>query len=101
MFCSFCGKEIDSKASICVHCGKTVQSYHEAQKDEGRALYFWLGFLLPLAGFLIWVFTHDNTPNNARKALIGAIWGTVAVVLAIILFYVLFFALMFFGLSQV
>ena len=99
MFCSFCGKEIDDKAAVCVYCGKKVQGYQETPKDEGRALYFWIGFLLPIAGFLIWIFTHDTTPNNGRKALIGAVWGIVAAVAAVILFYVLFFLLIFWGLS--
>ena len=100
MFCSFCGNEIDENASICVHCGRKPQMYQETPKDEGKAIYFWIGFLVPIAGFLVWIFTHDTTPNSARKALIGGIWGTVAVVLAVVLFYVGFFALMFFGLSQ-
>jgi sterol desaturase/sphingolipid hydroxylase (fatty acid hydroxylase superfamily) len=26
MFCKYCGKEIDEKAEICVHCGRRVRS---------------------------------------------------------------------------
>ena len=26
MFCKFCGKEIDEKAELCVHCGRRVKS---------------------------------------------------------------------------
>lgn len=100
MFCSFCGKEIDDKAQVCIHCKNKVISYNAPIKDEGGALNFWIGFFLPIVGFLIWIFTHDNTPKKAKKALKGAIWGTVIGVLAVILIYVLFFFLMYLGISQ-
>ena len=101
MFCSFCGKEIDDKAQVCVHCKNKVVSYKEPMEDKGKALYFWIGFLIPIAGFLLWVFTHDDTPKSAKKALMGAIWGTVAVIALVILCYIVFFLLMFLGLSQI
>ena len=48
MFCSNCGKEIDDKAVICVHCGCSTQN-SKSQNPEDRSmlvtvlLWFFLG----------------------------------------------------------
>lgn len=46
MYCSNCGKEIDDKAVVCVHCGCATQNYRQGrQKDKLIAilLAFFLG----------------------------------------------------------
>lgn len=98
MYCSGCGAQIDDKASVCVHCGQAVAK--KSEKDSGSALWWWLGFLVPIAGLLIWIFCHDTTPKRAKKAGVGAIVGTIVSVILVILFYVLYFVLFFFMFSD-
>lgn len=45
IFCKNCGKEIDDKAAICVHCGIPVKSTTSEEKSWGvaLALAFFLG----------------------------------------------------------
>lgn len=92
MFCSNCGKEIDDKACVCIGCGVSVKSEQVIKKDSASALWWWLGFICPFAGLLIWICCHDSTPIMARKAGIGAIVSTVLSVVSIVLLYVFVFA---------
>ena len=55
-----------------------------------------LGFFVPLAGFILWAVLNDTQPKNAKKAGIGAIIGVVASVVGVVLLYVLYFAIFLF-----
>lgn len=43
-FCQYCGKEIDSEAVVCIHCGKQLKSL-EGQGKNGP-FNKWTAFLL-------------------------------------------------------
>lgn len=43
-FCQYCGKEIDSEAVVCIHCGKQIKSL-EGQGKNGP-FNKWTAFLL-------------------------------------------------------
>lgn len=94
MYCRYCGKEIADQAVICVHCGAQVQRT-PAVKDTGSAGWWWLGFLIPLAGLIIWLIYKDDQPKNARKVGIGALVGVITETVLIILIYVIYIAIMF------
>lgn len=91
MFCRHCGKEISDQAVICVGCGAEVKQSKVA--DTGGAGWWWLGFLVPLAGFLIWITCNDSQPKRAKKAGIGALVGVITSVALVIVFYILWFVL--------
>lgn len=92
MYCKNCNKEISDKAAICIGCGAEVKQ--PVVKDGGGAGWWWLGFLVPVAGLLIWVTCNDNQPNRAKKAGIGALVGAITSAVLVILVYVLWFLLM-------
>ena len=94
MFCRHCGKEIAEGAAVCLGCGRPVVEPNKPE-DTGGAGWWWIGFLLPIAGFLMWVTCMDTQPNRAKKAGIGALIGTIASVVACILIYVIWFLVVF------
>lgn len=91
MFCSNCGKEISDKAAICVGCGAAVK--RAEVEDTGGIGWWWIGFLVPLAGLLIWITCNDSQPKRAKKAGIGALVGVITAVALVIVFYILWFVL--------
>ncbi len=93
MFCTNCGREIDNKAAVCLGCGCEVKNVRNSTKDTGSIGWGFLGFFVPLAGFILWAVLNDTQPKNAKKAGIGAIIGVIASVVGIILLYVFYFAL--------
>lgn len=86
MFCPQCGREVCDNAAVCVGCGMSLANVSKKGEGKVSAGWWWLGFLIPLAGLLVWIFCHDTEPIKAKKAGIGAIIGTVvSVVLAVLL----------------
>lgn len=100
MFCPHCGKEIDNNASVCIGCGHSVTKLHNAPQDSSSAGWWWLGFFLPVVGFILWCVWTGSTPIKAKKSLWGAIFGIIASVVIPIILYILMCVLIFLGLSQ-
>lgn len=96
MYCTNCGREIDDKAAVCLGCGCSVRSKSDASKDTGSIGWGFLGFFVPMAGFILWAVLNDTQPKNAKKAGIGAIIGVIASVVGVVLLYVLYFAIFLF-----
>lgn len=96
MYCTNCGREIDDKAAVCLGCGCEVKNVRNSAKDTGSIGWGFLGFFVPLAGFILWAVLNDTQPKNAKKAGIGAIIGVVASVVGVVLLYVLYFAILLF-----
>ena len=96
MFCPFCGKEIADNAYVCVGCGNKVAHVSKAGnvRDSGSVGWWWLGFFIPLAGLLIWLFGHDSIPKTARRAGYGALVGVIVSVVLTVAFYILWAILM-------
>ncbi|MBQ7236802.1 MAG: zinc ribbon domain-containing protein [Clostridia bacterium] len=97
MFCTNCGKEIDEKAVVCIHCGVAVKkeqpdSVEHSQSKTGIGVL--MGILLGLIGLLIGVLMY---PANtiARKTFIKG-WGitfAICAVLTIVLYIIFYFIL--------
>ena len=96
MYCTNCGREIDDKAAVCLGCGCEVKNVRNSAKVTGSIGWGFLGFFVPLAGFILWAVLNDTQPKNAKKAGIGAIIGVVASVVGVVLLYVLYFAILLF-----
>lgn len=93
-FCQHCGGEVHKDAVVCVHCGRTIQQLHHSStlssiQDEGGFLWGLLGFLVPVAGLVIYLIWKDERPNNARSAGIGALVN-VGIGIAVFLIYIIF-----------
>lgn len=54
MYCHNCGKEIDDKAVICIHCGCQINKVvKEEKKNDGCLGCFLLLIFIPIALFVI------------------------------------------------
>ncbi|MBQ3094463.1 MAG: zinc ribbon domain-containing protein [Selenomonadales bacterium] len=81
-YCSNCGKEIDDKAVVCIHCGVAVETKTEpATSDSGGAGWTLLGCCLPLVGLILFLVWNDKKPKNAKAAGMGALIGVILTVL--------------------
>ena len=83
MFCKNCGKEIDDKAAVCVHCGVATNSV----QDNGGLGWGVLGCCIPIVGLILYLVWKDTKPKSAKSAGVGALIS----VGCIILFYVVMF----------
>ncbi len=55
MFCSNCGKEIDNKAVVCVHCGCATQNMQAVRAEKPKSTFV----ALILCVFLGMIGVHD------------------------------------------
>lgn len=99
MYCKHCGRELSDLAAVCVHCGAETAEPTQLPEDRGGAGWWFLGFFIPLAGLLIWIFCQDTQPKKSRSAGIGALFGLGASILLYVLFWVVWVLLMAFALS--
>lgn len=55
MFCKNCGKEIDDKAVICIHCGVAVQPLTAVRETEEKKMNVFgiVGFILSIVAFFL------------------------------------------------
>jgi len=81
MVCSNCGKEVADNAAVCLNCGAEIK-----RPEGGGGAGWWLiGFLVPIAGLLMFLLCSDNQQRKAKKAGFGALVGfIVSVVIAIL-----------------
>ena len=80
-YCTNCGKEIDEKAVICVHCGCAVANQTpEVQNgnDTNPVLFGLLGALVPVAGLILFILWKNTSPKRAKAAGIGALIGWIS-----------------------
>ncbi len=89
MFCSNCGNQVDDKAVICVKCGAPI--HKKPQNDSYSFGWWWLGFFIPLAGFIIWATCTDTAPTKSKRCLFGAIFGVIVPIVLFVLFYLVLF----------
>ena len=73
-FCAKCGKPIDEDAVICIHCGCSADGAKPtSEQDSDNIGWGFLGFFLPIVGFILWLMWKDTMPKKARKLGIGAL----------------------------
>lgn len=88
MFCKNCGKEIEDKAAICIHCGVATNSV----QDNGGFGWGVLGCCIPLAGLILYLVWKDTKPKSAKSAGIGALISVACIILLYILAFIIGFA---------
>ena len=76
MFCSYCGQEINDRAAVCIHCGRSVKAASTPEKtDESSAGLAVLGFFFPLVGLILYLVMEKDQPLKAKSAGKGALIG--------------------------
>jgi len=98
LFCPSCGARFPKGKKFCDQCGtclkelpqlETMEQNSYSSQDEPSMGIAILGFLIPLAGFIMWVAWNDQMPQKARSAgkgaLIGFITYAVVTVVSIII----------------
>ena len=77
-YCRKCGEVIDDEAVICPKCGVQQSEFKTtASDDDGSVLWLLLGFLIPVAGLILWIMWKDEKPRSARMAGVGFLAGLV------------------------
>lgn len=95
VFCRKCGKEIESEAVICIHCGCSTgyNDYSSSRKaddvpDSGLNL---ISFLIPIVGLILYCTNSANYPKKAsaigKYALIGFLVGFFFICLLMLTIY--------------
>lgn len=75
MFCSNCGREIDNRAAVCIHCGTPVGRFYQKPEDAPSGGFAAIGFFIPLVGLILYLVYHDTRPLRAKSAGKGALIG--------------------------
>lgn len=104
MYCKNCGKEIKEDALYCSNCGAR-QDPILPQKEETNTDFWFsvLGFLIPLAGLIVFLVYEGKKPGQAKAAAKGALIGVivkVALSALITLFGLVFSASFFFRMFE-
>ena len=75
-YCRKCGEFIDDEAVICPKCGVQQAEFRTAApNDDGSVLWLLIGFLIPVAGIILWIMWKDEKPRSARMAGAGFLAG--------------------------
>ncbi|WP_291648053.1 zinc ribbon domain-containing protein [Clostridium sp.] len=72
MFCKNCGKEIDDKAAVCIHCGVATNATPDVV-DNGGFGWGLLGCCIPVVGLILFLVWKDTKPKTSKAAGIGAL----------------------------
>ena len=93
MFCKNCGKEIDDKAAVCIHCGVAVERKSENTEANVLAIVgFVLSFFIALAGLICSILGYKRAPEFGGKgktlALAGIIISIIEMVLAVLIYII-------------
>ena len=83
-YCTHCGKEINEEAVMCVHCGCSTKPEREKEPDSDNIGWGFLGFFVPLVGFILWLMWKDEAPKKAKNLGIGALVSVCIVVVGAI-----------------
>lgn len=100
-YCKKCGKALDPDAKFCPECGcaqdgtdtvvstGTTVTKAPNPSDTGSIGWGILGFLIPIAGLILWICWKNEQPKNAHMAGMGALMAVVATVLLYVIILVI------------
>ena len=77
MFCTECGKDINDKAAVCIHCGVATPNSSPAIDNNGADMGMKiLSLFIPIVGLILYLSWKDTKPIAAKEvgkfAIIGA-----------------------------
>ena len=94
MFCKNCGKEINDKATICIHCGCSTGNNNvdeEFTNVSKKTIGVLMGFFLGLIGLVIGICLYPSG-SEARRSFVQG-WGiafAISIGLSILLYAIMF-----------
>lgn len=87
MFCKNCGKEVDEKAYVCIHCGCKIESEEEKTENNVFESLSQAFSVIALVGILVYIIFSDaknalpvlklTSFGGAGAAFIGAVFGKI------------------------
>ncbi len=111
-YCIHCGEQIKDDAVFCSVCGEKQLTNDQEQSpdqnvpvktnlpanDGGGFLWGLLGFLVPVAGLILFLIWKEERPKTAKAAGIGALISAAAGILLLIV-YIIFLVIFVFALG--
>lgn len=90
MFCRNCGKYVADTKTECPYCGSKSgmvkdTTSHIRRKDASSGAMAVLGFLVPIAGIILYCVWKDEYPQKADSCIKGALWSIVICVICCLL----------------
>ncbi len=72
-YCSKCGNDVKANQTVCLQCGTSLHS--DIDTNEKTETFVWglLGFLVPIAGLVLYLAWKENKPKSAKSAGIGGL----------------------------
>ena len=90
-YCRECGEVIDDEAVFCPKCGVQQTSVKtEGSEDDGSVLWLVLGFLIPIAGLILWILWREDKPESAKMAGIGTLAAVILTAIFVLPIMLLF-----------
>ena len=92
-YCKNCGTEVDSNAYVCVKCGCLINDTpaKSEKSDIPSALWGILGYMVPVAGLILWILWKTDRPQDAKAAGLGALINTILSVVLVALYLGIYF----------
>ena len=84
-FCRLCGTELVDEAVICTTCGVMQDNTNKHSLDKGGFLWALLGFIVPIAGLVIYIVYKPTKPKTSNACGFGfLIRAIIALVLLLV-----------------
>lgn len=88
MYCPNCGKDVDERAEICVHCGVRVKEEQASNSvDNPSHLAGVASCCFPVVGLILYFLWKDDKPESAKLVCNWMIGGLVVWVVWYIFFF--------------
>lgn len=89
MYCSQCGKEIDTDMKYCPYCGAVVntdKNVYQPEQDSPSLLFAFISFFVPIIGIVLYVIWRKDSPKKAASCLKGLAAGVIFEIILYIIF---------------
>lgn len=92
-YCPNCGKETNAGAAACLNCGCSLATTNTAShgvsgvNDDGNLGWGILGFLIPIAGLVLYLMWKDTKPKTAKVA---GKWALISFIIGTVLYGIMF-----------
>ncbi len=96
-YCPNCGTQVREIQTICQNCGKSLHFIKPKTEieEEGSTLgYAVLGFVIPLAGLILYLIWLEQKPKASRSAGLGALLNVILSITGAVIMFIIIFILM-------
>ena len=96
-YCPNCGTQVKDNQNICQNCGENInlnQPKNLPTEEDSTIGYTVLGFVIPLAGLILYLIWMEEKPKASRSAGLGALLNVIMSIIGSILIFIIIFILM-------